>query len=159
MFAPMAATETPGSALRRLINCALNAAMLSSIGYRAFGSERFIVRTPCGSKPSGAFCARQKLFNVSPAAANKINASAICATTRTARIRCRLVPSLTARPAPLMQFKRKRTDAGDPQRWPKSDEHAGECGNAGRESERDKINSRFVKARNVARAQCDDGVE
>ena len=33
------------------------------------------------------------------------------------------------------------------------------CGDASRESERDKINSGFVKARNVARAQGDDGVK
>src|SRR5207302_68543 len=53
----------------------------------------------------------------------------------------------------------KANRCGDPQRRPQSDEHACNCGDASRESERDKINSGFVKARNVARAQGDDGVK
>ena len=51
----------------------------------------------CGSKLSGAFCARQKLFSVSPALASKTTASATWVTTNAERARCRAAPPLPPR--------------------------------------------------------------
>ena len=66
--------------------------------YFASGSEISKFTTPCGSKPSGAFCACQKLFNVNPAPASRTIASATCVITRPERIRCLPGPSLAPRP-------------------------------------------------------------
>src|SRR5215475_12807893 len=95
----MAAASTPGILCTRCNNCVQNAFFCSPVLYFDIGNETSKFTTPCGSKPSGAFCACQKLFNVSPAPASRTIASAACMITKPDRIRCLFKPSLELRPA------------------------------------------------------------
>ena len=91
------------------------------------------LHTPCGSKPSGAFCACQKLFNVNPAPASRTIASAACVNhqDRTAYVVC-LSHRLALRPpascsASEMDF-RVRDSPGRPDTNKDSGQHSRECG-------------------------------
>src|SRR4051794_2452094 len=98
LFEFMAAASTRGIFCTRCSSCAQNALLCSPVLYFAIGKESSKFTTPCGSKPSGAFCACQKLFNVSPAPASRTIVSAACMTTKPDRIRCLFNPSLEPRP-------------------------------------------------------------
>src|SRR5215475_217539 len=93
----MAAASTPGILCTRCNSCVQNASFCSPVLYLAIGNEIPKFTTPCESKPSGAFCACQKLFNVNPAPASRTIASAACMITKPERIRCLFKPSLELR--------------------------------------------------------------
>src|SRR5262245_20143318 len=93
----MAAATTPEILCTRCSNCVQKAFLCSPVLYFAPGNAITKFTIPCDSKPSGAFCAYQKLFNVNPAPASRTTASAACIITNPDRTRCLLKPSLELR--------------------------------------------------------------